>query len=417
MTDLPILVPSANTKTRMTSLINNGRLVTVARIWVLMAAVALAVEFFGHGVGGLTNGGSHPLGHDFINSWSGAKLALMGRFGEVYDFTAFHVFQESVVGDSLTNYHYSYPPTMALLTIPFGALPYIPSLVIWLVGGTVAYAMALRGAWAPAWPHWVLFAGATPALFLSLQAGQTGAWTAALLGGGLCALYSRPIFAGILIGLLVAKPQLGLLVPFALAAGGHWRAFAAASLTVVLLVAMSIGFFGIESWQAYFARAELLSEAVLEGGIGVWHRFVSIFVAARRFGADPSLAYSIQAVVAVAATLGVTWVWRSRAPTKLKYAILVVGGFLATPYLQDYDLVVATFVVAWALQASERTTRGIPTKAELFGYSGLILLPIVTASIGKLTGLSLGGPVLVLVFLLLLRSAIRATPPEVPVDG
>jgi hypothetical protein len=388
---------------RMASPLNNARLAAIARIWILVAAVALIVEFSGFTVEGLTNGQGHPLGRDFLNSWAGAKLVLLGRFADAYDFAAYHDFQQTIVGAAIQMYHYSYPPTMALLTTPFALLPYVPALILWIIGGAAAYAFALRGVLD--WPRWALFALATPALMISAQAGQTGAWTAALLGGALCLLDRRPIVAGILIGLLAAKPQLGLLVPFALAAGGHWRAFAAAAVTVLAIAALSIGLFGIESWQAYLAHAEVLGIVILEDGTGVWHRFVSVFVTARRLGADPALAYAMQAIFAIVAATGVVWTWRSKAPANLKYAVLVTGGFLATPYLQDYDLVVATFVVVWAAQSSIVA----PTRGEIASWIALILLPIATAPIGKLTGLSLGGLVLVAVFAVLLRATARAT--------
>jgi len=44
----------------------------------------------------------------------------------------------------------------------------------------------------------------------------------ALYGGEL--LERRPLLAGGLLGLLIYKPQLGLLIPVALVAGRHWRA-------------------------------------------------------------------------------------------------------------------------------------------------------------------------------------------------
>jgi len=43
-------------------------------------------------------------------------------------------------------------------------------------------------------------------------------------------LERRPVAAGLLFGLLCYKPHFGLLVPVALASGGYWRSFAAASL-------------------------------------------------------------------------------------------------------------------------------------------------------------------------------------------
>jgi len=49
------------------------------------------------------------------------------------------------------------------------------------------------------------------AVFINAVGGQNSTWTAALFGGGL-------------LGLLIYKPQLGLLIPVTLLAGRHWRA-------------------------------------------------------------------------------------------------------------------------------------------------------------------------------------------------
>ena len=50
-----------------------------------------------------------------------------------------------------------------------------------------------------------------------------------LLGGALVSLDRRPLIAGILFGLMAYKPQFGLMIPIALAAGGYWRSFSAAA--------------------------------------------------------------------------------------------------------------------------------------------------------------------------------------------
>lgn len=376
---------------------------TLASLWIFIAAIALIVEFSGYFEAGLTNGRGYPLGHDFINMWAGAKLTALGRTAEIYDFGAFHAFHLSVVDAGIQLYHYSYPPVMAVLSLPLAAVPYIPALALWLAASTAFFVLAVRCVLP--WPRAALFALATPALFLSITAGQNGALTAALLGGGLCLIDRRPILAGILLGLLVVKPQLGLLLPFALAAGRHWRVFFAASATVIVLGAISYGLFGLDGWTAYLDRAGILRTAILEDGTGVWHRMVSVFVAVKQLGAGLETAYAIQAAAAAIALLTVIAVWASHVPLPLKCAVLVVGGLLATPYLQDYDLVIALFVVIWAVQAVGASRL---TPAGIAALSALMVLPMLAAPIGKLTGLSVGGFVIAGVYVYLLHLSLRA---------
>ena len=157
----------------------------------------------------------------------------------------------------------------------------------------------------------------------------------------------KPLIAGGLLGLLVYKPQLGILIPIALLAGRHWRAFAAATIVACTLIALSALIFGAEIWGEYVRNLAVLRTVILEDGSNVWHRFCSVFVAARRLGATTEDAYLIQGAAAVVACIAVALVWLCDLPQGVKNAVLVLGTCLATPYLQDYDLVFGTLVVAW----------------------------------------------------------------------
>ena len=85
----------------------------------------------------------------------------------------------------------------------------------------------------------LLLACAFPGILANAMVGQNGFVTAALLGGALIFMERRPLLAGGLIGLLSFKPHLGILIPVALVAGGHWRVIAAAAVTVALLFVAS----------------------------------------------------------------------------------------------------------------------------------------------------------------------------------
>ena len=81
----------------------------------------------------------------------------------------------------------------------------------------------------------------------------------ALFAGGLANLNTRPLVAGLLFGLLAYKPQFGVMIPLALAAGHYWRSFAAAAVTVLFL-ALAVTFcsaqaYGRPSWQALISPA------------------------------------------------------------------------------------------------------------------------------------------------------------------
>jgi hypothetical protein len=256
----------------------------------------------------------------------------------------------------------------------------------------------------------LLLALATPAVFINTIAGQNGTWTAALFGGGLGLLNRRPMLAGGLLGLLVFKPQLAILIPVALAAGRHWRALAAAAVTAAALLAVSALWFGTDIWINYIRLVELLRRLILEEGTGVWYRFVSVFVAARRLGVPVETTYLVQGIATVLAGIAVALVWFRDAPAGIKNAVLLLGTCLATPFLQDYDLVFGALAVAWIWQASTASATALADNSEraLIYSSGLfLLLPLFAASLAHITGLSFGPLFIVPIFVVTLKMSLH----------
>ena len=80
-----------------------------------------------------------------------------------------------------------------------------------------------------------------------------------------------------------------------------------------------------------------------------------------------------------------------------------IGTCLATPYLQDYDLVMGAFVIVWLRMEEGRAQ--IPTLWIRAAMGMILLLPLVAAPLGKFTGLALGPLFIIPVFALLMRLA------------
>ncbi|MDP2296197.1 MAG: glycosyltransferase family 87 protein [Pseudolabrys sp.] len=372
----------------------------VAMTWPLIAAIAYAADMLRTNGWALVDAAGRPLGDDFINYWSGAFLAWHGRATDVYNWPAYHAFQESIVGGPIDPYHYGYPPVLLILSAPLALLPYLPGLAAWLALSWFAFYRALCAA-VPG-RSVLLLAVATPAIFVNAIGGQNGAWSAALLGGALSLLERRPAIAGALFGLMIYKPQLGLLVPVALVAGGHWRAIAFATLSAGALLLASVLLFGLDAWHDYARIVGVIRSAVLEDGLEVWHRMLSVFVFARRLGVDVPVAYALQAAVAIAAAAVVARAWSRDTPAPLRNSLLVLGTCLATPYLQDYDLVVGAFVAVW-LSSFAATNRSFERPAVIVSLA-ILLLPIAAAPFGKATGLAPGCLVIIAAFVLVARA-------------
>lgn len=374
----------------------------IARTWIVIAAAAYAADMLRTGGSSLTDSNGRPLGDDFINYWSGAFLAWHGRAAEVYDWPAYHAFQQSVVGPGVDGYFYGYPPILLILTAPLALVPYLPGLGIWLVSGWLCFyralALAIPGRSA------LLLALATPAVFVNAYGGQNGTWTAALFGGGLCLIDRRPFVAGILFGLMTYKPQLGLLIPVALLAGRQWRAIAGAVISAAALVVASALLFGPDMWRDFAHFVSIQRQVVLEDGTQSWHRMVSVFMLARRLGADVQFAYAAQVIAALTAAGIVALAWFRDFPAPIRKSLLVLGTLFATPYLMDYDTVVFAFVAVW-LMSAESLAR-MPQRQAMIAASLLLLLPLMNPTLAQLTGVPVGALMIGLAFLLTARTVL-----------
>ena len=228
----------------------------------------------------------------------------------------------------------------------------------------------------------LLLSLAVPALFISAVGGQNGAMTAALLGGGLMLVDRRPIIAGILFGMMIYKPHLALMLPFALLAGRRWLVALVTGATAVLLVAVSVTVYGVDAWLHYRRNIDVLRTVILEDGTGVSHRMVSVFVFARHFGAGAAMSYGWQAVGALVAAVFIARSWWRDEPAHIRNAVLIIGTCLATPYLQDYDLVFGAFVVVW-LHMAEKDSK-VPLQWVRGAMAMVLLLPLGERAAGKI---------------------------------
>jgi alpha-1,2-mannosyltransferase len=247
-----------------------------------------------------------------------------------------------------------------------------------------------------------LLALAFPAVLINIGHGQNGFLTAALLGGALVALDRRPLIAGILFGLLVYKPQFGLMIPLALVAGGRWRCFAAAAATIAVLTLVTTLAYGPQVWHAFLVSTQFSRAVVLEQGSTGWQKIQSLFSWARMWGAPIPLAYALQAVLTIALGAAIVWLWRSAASPALKSAALCLAAILGTPYSLDYDMMVLAPAIAFF--AVEGIKRGF-RPWEKTALAALWLVPLVARSVAQATLIPLGVPAMLAVFALVLRRA------------
>jgi arabinofuranan 3-O-arabinosyltransferase len=340
------------------------------------------------------------MGLDYANYWAGARLAASGQASVAYDLAGFDSFEKALFGPAYPTNVYSYPPYHMLLTLPLATVPFVPGFILWNLLGLGLCAMFLSRL--VGWQAAAIAAIGAPASVLSMMGGTTGQFAAALMGGCLVLLDRRPVLAGVLLGLVASKPQLGVLVPFALAASARWRTFAAASATVGILVAASLLVLGPNSWTGFLHQMDLQQQLMEVPGT-YWARAQTVFLAVNYLGVGVTIAYAAQACATILMVIATIVVWRGRASLAVKSAVLVVAAFLATTYARDYDTVVLIFAAAW-LAAEGRRTGFLSW--ERMTVLLLLVEPLVADTLTVLTGILFGPVLLSLALLVLLRRAL-----------
>jgi hypothetical protein len=299
---------------------------------------------------GLTGPGRYyrsgvPAGGDFIRIWAGAALASQGHAVLVYQ--ADQLKQEEIAvlgGDFPYRLPWHYPPSFLWLMRPIAALPYLVALAVWLFIPLVAFLALLSRIYPDRLTIWLALASIATAQ--NLFYGQGAFLVGFLLGGGLLWLDDSPLLAGLFWGLLANyKPHLALLIPLALLAGRRWRALGAFAGASAALILVSAWVLGPDTWLAFGrdlpgARLEL-------GEAGLWDRMPTVFAAVRLGGGGAPLALVVQLLTALAAAVGVGWVWRGPASLPFRAAVLVLGTLLLTPYAFNYDLTLLLLPLAW----------------------------------------------------------------------
>jgi len=435
---------------RARDILRSGAWITRERLRLVAAAVLVAsVAGFAYLVitaNGLIDGQGRPLGTDFSNVYAAGTYVLDGDPQAPFDPARQHAREQKIFGDATPFYGWHYPPFFLFVAAALALMPYGLALAVWQAVTLVLYLLVVRAivlrfshmrakgkGEAPVPPSsespegplarvaspfdfsadagggdylWLLLALAFPAVLVNVGHGQNGFLTAALLGAALVALDRRPLFAGVLFGLLAYKPQFGVMIPLALAASGRWRSFAAAAATVALLVLATILAFGTPVWQAFIDSSRFTREVALEQGNTGWYKIQSVFAWARMWGAPIPAAYALQGTLVVALGAALVRLWRSAASYPLQAAALCLTAILATPYTFDYDMMVLAPAIAFL--AADGLARGFGPY-EKTALAAIWLMPLFARSIAHLTLIPLGVLMMLGVFLLLLRRTTTDT--------
>ena len=308
---------------------------------------------------------NHALGRDFVNYWTAGHLVAEGHIASIFDPVRFLNAEHRLFDPALPFHFWSYPPPALFLVAPLGVLPYIPALVLWSVFGVAILIPVARRMFAD--PRERILLVCAPAVAINVALGQNGAITAALLIGGLALWRRRPDLAGVLFGLLVFKPQIGLLLPIAVIAERRWKTLAWAAGTAAAVVLLSAPIYGLDAWRGFLGPTLHTQSLMLTQGTGPFEWMMpSTYMAARVIGLPTVIAATLQGPISL---LGAWMVWaayRNSTDDEIKAAVLMMATFIVTPQSFNYDLIPAAGA-ALVLWRRDRSAWGVGLSLSVWG--------------------------------------------------
>ena len=221
-----------------------------------------------------------------------------------------------------------------LIAAPFGRLSYLPGLLIWTVLGLATFLWVARRHLANSAPADPSRSSPCPAALVVVISGQSSLFTAAILIAIFACLDTRPAIAGILIGILTLKPQLGLLFPILLVASGRWRTFFAAAVTAIMIAAATAILFGPQVWIDFVQKGmPVLNEVMVDDRLLLAPFMPTFFMNLRGAGLGYVPAMTVQACVTMLAIAAVFWPcrWAGSADPQLLAALFLACSVAAVP--------------------------------------------------------------------------------------
>jgi arabinofuranan 3-O-arabinosyltransferase len=383
--------------------------------WLAMSVVAIVSLVFGGMLfvtfaGHLATPWIEPefANKDFANYWTAGKLILAGDVMDLFGpHAGYFRHLTAAFGSEYQWHNWSYPPHYLLFIWPLGYLGYETGLVVFVLATLALFLVAVRAYAGTTFPLILLAVG--PFIVLNAWTAQNGFLSGALALGALALRDSRPIVAGILLGMLTIKPQLGVLFPFLLLAEQRWRMIASATVTTVALFCVSAFVFGVEAWVGYVNEVLPYQSQVMKYLQGTFLTMVpSAYGAARLYGADFPIAMAIHLSLAIPAFLASVYLFFRLSNDSDRALLLLLATFVITPYALNYDLGLVS--VAAGLLAGRYLAIPDAFGTERVVLALLMMMPLYMMPLG-FSGMH-AGPVLIIAAILfhLQQAEFRSAP-------
>jgi hypothetical protein len=391
----------------------------------LVLAVCLwSVYLWNMSTPGLIDRTGNLKGTDFLHFYTLGSLALAHDGADLYNVQAqWQLAECRVPAAAGIRYLALYPPQVSILFQPFARLSYGMALALWLGLSASIYGACCYTIWR-ACPNLrdqgstvLILAIAFPAFWHLILWGQTSALALACFTLAFLALRAKGDFlAGLALGSLIFKPQLGLAAAILFACTLRWKVIFGAAVASAAQLMTGFLYYGARPLRNWIAT--LLSAprqlAWFEPRPYQTHCLRTFWAMLIPW---PSLSLALYLVSAVIVSALMIACWRSRSMLSLsaRYSALLFGTVLLAPHLTVYDVV--NLAPAFLL-LSDWIAGGITDHPEYFALSGLkpllylaFLLPLL-GPFARWTRFQFSVPVMAIILYVVWKSRSKLDVPS-----
>ena len=383
-----------NTKRRAERAAVNGRVWRLTPVELGALLLLLNAGLWGAAAVNIATPGSKARsglikGADFVHFYTLGSIAAERRGDLLYDAAAQHVEQVRLVPTSEDDWHVpANGPQMALLFAPLARLSYLWAAAVWALVTALVYAFCVWVVWrrcVSLHQHRLLAAlgaSAFPPFWYLVLYGQTSALPLLCLTCGWLALRAnRKWWAGVALGSLIIKPQLGLAVAAVMLGRREWRIVGGAMAAIAFQWGIAVAAVGTGPLRDHIRL--LLEGPRLAGQVEpVLHLFKAHSL--RSFWAllcpGSSVALALYLLTGAAVLVITVLLWRESVPLDIRYSALLLATVLVAPHMLVYELV--QLAPAFLLAAERlQQTRPKPQRA----FVGLLCLAYIFPLAGGVT--------------------------------
>ncbi|MFN7982041.1 MAG: glycosyltransferase family 87 protein [Vicinamibacterales bacterium] len=347
--------------------------VWLVHLWVL----------FWHQLPGASHRDAHVL-RDFLHFYTQGLIARLHDSHALYDMEAMAAVARTALPEAATQmYPPVYGPQVALLFLPFAHVSYLSGLYVWLALTVAVTCWCVFATWRsysePRLSPWVVFVLLLgfPGLHFTLSFGQASivgllalTWLWLALRGG------RMVLAGLAVGVLAYKPQLGIVLAAVFVGRGEWRVVTGAVLSIVAQGTAAAVYWGPSIFLGYANALSRLPRAfsAMEPDAALAYSIRAVLTG---FGLSSATAVALSAAISLAAIVVAVRAWQPTVAIERRYSGIVFVTLLIDPHLYAYDMLLAA--PAMLLAAMSAWSEGRPL--ALWTLGALWTAPIVAATL------------------------------------